>query len=111
VVLTIPSTTDTVVPIGRKELQAMKSSAYLINIARDSVIDEPALLEALRNATISGARLDTLYMEGPLPPDSPFCDLPNVIISSISAAGWKTTMKWPRISSVRTFEDSLTAEG
>jgi len=80
VVLTVPSTTDTIGLIGRKELQAMKSSAYLINIARGSVIDEPALLEALRNGTIAGAGLDT-FMEEPLPPDSPFWDLPNVIIT------------------------------
>ncbi len=80
VVLAVPSTADTVGLIGRKELQAMRSSAFLINIARGNVIDEPALVEALRSGSIAGAGLDT-FIEEPLPPDSPLWDLPNVIIT------------------------------
>ena len=80
VVLAVPSITETFSLIGRQELQMMKASAYLINIARGSVIDEPALIEALRNGTIAGAGLDTVTSE-PLPPDSPLWELPNVIIT------------------------------
>ena len=80
VVLAVPSTAETARLIGAAELQAMKSTAYLINIARGSVVDEPALIEALRNQQITGAALDVFTRE-PLPADSPLWDLPNVILT------------------------------
>jgi len=56
--------------IGRAELAVMRSSAYLINTARGPVVDEPALVHALRERLIAGAALDVFEVE-PLPEDSP----------------------------------------
>ena len=80
VVLAVPSTAETARLIGTAELQAMKPTAYLINIARGSVIDEAALVGALRDRQIAGPALDVFTKE-PLPADSPLWDLPNVILT------------------------------
>lgn len=80
VLLAVPGTAATRNLIGAAELAAMKRSAYLINIARGSVVDEPALIAALRDGTIAGAALDVFVRE-PLPDDSPLWDLPNVILT------------------------------
>jgi phosphoglycerate dehydrogenase-like enzyme len=61
-------------------LRAMKSSAFLINIARGGVVDEQALLEALDEGRIAGAGLD-VFVENPLPASSPFWDRKNVFIT------------------------------
>jgi phosphoglycerate dehydrogenase-like enzyme len=66
--------------IGEKELQIMKSNAYLINISRGRMIDEPALIKALKEGWIAGAGLDVFETE-PLPFDNELWELPNVIIS------------------------------
>ncbi len=66
--------------IGAAELAVMKSSAYLVNMGRGGLIDEPALIDALQRGEIAGAGLDTVSQE-PLPTDSPLWDLPNVIIT------------------------------
>ena len=66
--------------IGEAALAAMKSTAWLINIARGRLVDERALLDALREGRIGGAILDT-FREEPLPPTSAFYDLPNVIVT------------------------------
>jgi phosphoglycerate dehydrogenase-like enzyme len=58
----------------------MKPTAILVNIARGSVIDQPALIAALQNGTIAGAALDVFEQE-PLPADSPLWTLPNVLVS------------------------------
>ena len=80
VVITLPLTSETRGLIGRAELAAMKPDGWLINIARGAIVDEEALLEALRERRIGGACLD-VFAEEPLPEDSPFWDLPNVIIT------------------------------
>jgi phosphoglycerate dehydrogenase-like enzyme len=59
---------------------AMKSSSYLINIARGGVVDEDALIHALESGQIAGAGLDTFVQE-PLPPNHPFWRMENVIIT------------------------------
>jgi phosphoglycerate dehydrogenase-like enzyme len=59
----------------------MKPSGVLINIARGGVVDEDALIEALRARKIGGAGLDVFQVE-PLPKDSPLWDMPNVFITS-----------------------------
>ncbi len=66
--------------IGKRELDMMKPSAYLVNVARGSVVDEKALIDALKEGRIGGAGLDTFGTE-PLPPESPLWDLPNVRIT------------------------------
>jgi phosphoglycerate dehydrogenase-like enzyme len=65
---------------SRAVFAAMKPSAVFINVGRGETVDEAALIEALRNKRIAGAGLD-VFQNSPLKPDSPFWDLPNVVIS------------------------------
>ena len=80
VVLAAPLTPETQNMIDDAALSAMKPGAWLINIARGGLVDERALLAALRDGRLGGAVLDT-FREEPLPPTSPFYDLPNVIVT------------------------------
>lgn len=80
VVLACRLTDDTYHLVGQRELDLMKPTAYLINMARGSVVDEAALALALTSRTIGGAGLDTFETE-PLPADSPLWDAPNVVIT------------------------------
>lgn len=66
--------------IGEVELQRMKPSAFLINSARGPVVDQRALVKALKNGWIRGAGLD-VYDPEPLPPDSPLLSMDNVVLS------------------------------
>jgi phosphoglycerate dehydrogenase-like enzyme len=78
VVLCVPYTPQTQGMINADTLAVMKPTAVLINVARGNVVDEPALIEALKAGKIRGAGLD-VYTEEPLPSTSPFWKLPNVI--------------------------------
>lgn len=80
VLLALPGTAETTGLIGAPELAALKPTAYLINIARGSVVAEDALVEALRDRRIAGAALD-VFVQEPLPADSPLWDLENVILT------------------------------
>lgn len=80
VVLAVPLTGETEKLIGEAELRAMKPTTYLVNIARGRVIDEQALIKALRERWIGGAGLDVTETE-PLPANSPLYDMPNVILT------------------------------
>ncbi|MFH1573651.1 MAG: D-2-hydroxyacid dehydrogenase [Acidobacteriota bacterium] len=80
VVLTLPATPATKDLVGRAFFQAMQRTAYLINICRGAVLDEEALVEALRSGQIAGAVLDVMKEE-PLPPESPLWDCPNLIVT------------------------------
>lgn len=80
VVVIVPSTKETLKLIGQKELDCMKSSAVLINIARGSVIDEEALVTHLKEGKIKGAVLD-VFAEEPLSENSPLWELNNCIIT------------------------------
>jgi phosphoglycerate dehydrogenase-like enzyme len=64
--------------VGAAELQAMKPSARLINTSRGPIVDEPALIQVLRDRRIAGASLDVFDIE-PLPADYPFRSLDNVL--------------------------------
>ena len=66
--------------IGAKAFEAMKPDAFLINTSRGAVIDESALIKALRNEHIGGAGLD-VFKEEPLPAESPLRELNNVILT------------------------------
>jgi phosphoglycerate dehydrogenase-like enzyme len=70
--------------IGRAELALMRASAYLINTARGSVVDEPALVQALGARRIAGAALDVFEVE-PLPADSPLRTLDNCLLAPHNA--------------------------
>ena len=80
VVLAVPSTGDTHHLIGATELAAMKSTAVLVNIARGDVVDQPALVEALKTNSIEAALLDVTTPE-PLPADHPLWDAPNAQVT------------------------------
>ena len=84
-ILCVPHTPLTEKLIGAKELALLPQGAVLINIARGAVVDEPALIEALRSGHIRGAGLDVFATE-PLQPESPLWDMPNVIVSPHSAS-------------------------
>jgi phosphoglycerate dehydrogenase-like enzyme len=84
VALTCPLTPATRNLIDAEALARLKPSAYLINVARGGCVDEPALLAALRQGTIAGAGIDHFWDE-PLPADSPFWDLENVVITPHTA--------------------------
>jgi len=64
--------------IGASEFKIMKSGSYLLNVSRGGVVDEAALVEALKNKTLSGAWLDVFNDE---PYNGPLCDFDNVILS------------------------------
>ena len=80
VVLAAPLTPETEGMINAQALAAMRSDAWLINVARGRLVDERALLAALREGRIGGAILDTFHDE-PLAAGSPFYDLPNVVVT------------------------------
>ena len=70
--------------ISHAQLSLMRSSAYLINTARGPIVDEPALIEALREQRIAGAALDVFEVE-PLPAGSPFLTMANCVLGSHNA--------------------------
>jgi phosphoglycerate dehydrogenase-like enzyme len=82
--LTCPLTPETERLIRAEHFAAMKFGAYLINVARGKVVDEPALIEALSAGRIAGAGLDC-FVEEPLPQDSPLWSFPNVLVTPHSA--------------------------
>jgi len=80
VALTVPLTDATRGLIGAPELAAMRPSAWLINIARGPVVDEAALLDALRGNRLGGAVLD-VFDEEPLPQGHPLWEFGNVVLT------------------------------
>jgi len=84
IVLTVPLTPETEGMIGEAELGKMKNSAFLINVSRGAVVDEEALINALRRGRIAGAGLDVFRVEPLL--GSPLMSLPNVILTPHSGA-------------------------
>jgi len=84
VALTCPLTQETEGLIGVAALKALKPGALLINVARGKVVDEAALLAALSDGRVGAAALDCFHDE-PLPAESPFWTLPNVLITPHSA--------------------------
>jgi len=80
VVLTVPLTEKTRKMVGEAELYRMKPSSHLINIARGAVVDELALIRALREKRIAGAVLDVFEQE-PLPSSHPFWQMPEVVLT------------------------------
>ncbi|CAM9393428.1 unnamed protein product, partial [Chrysoparadoxa australica] len=88
--------------LGRKELEAALPHAILVNIGRGALIDEEALIDALRSKKLRGAALDVFTTE-PLPASSPLWDLPNVLISSHNADITATFQH----DSVRKFVDAV----
>jgi phosphoglycerate dehydrogenase-like enzyme len=80
VTVTLPLTPHTRGFVGKREIAAMRPHAYIVNIGRGSVIDQNALIEALREKRIAGAGLDVFERE-PLEAESPLWGLDNVILT------------------------------
>jgi phosphoglycerate dehydrogenase-like enzyme len=93
VVLAAPDTPESKHMIGAQELKIMKPTAHLINIARGTLIDEPALVDALNRKVIAGAALDVAEKE-PLAPESPLWKLENVFITPHTSS--VSEQLWPR---------------
>ncbi|MFI7493876.1 D-2-hydroxyacid dehydrogenase [Kocuria sp. M4R2S49] len=93
-VLIAPLTEDTRGLVGTEVLARMKPTAHLVNVGRGPLVDEPALVEALRDGGIAAASLDVFHEE-PLPVEHPFWQLENVHVSahmSGDVAGWRDTL-------------------
>jgi len=80
VVITVPLTAETGNMIGDREFDVMKSSAFLVDVSRGSVINQNSLITALKEGKIAGAALD-VFAEEPLPENHPLWNLPNIIIT------------------------------
>ncbi|MEM2793556.1 MAG: D-glycerate dehydrogenase, partial [Candidatus Methanomethylicia archaeon] len=76
----VPLTEETRGLIGKKEIDLMKRTAFLINTARGAVIDREALIDALVNRKITGAALDVYWIE-PIPQDDPILKLENILLT------------------------------
>jgi phosphoglycerate dehydrogenase-like enzyme len=96
VVVCMPAGPQTVGWIGERQLSRMKTSAYLINVARGEIIDEDALYHALARGAIAGAALDVWYRYprepgAAAPATRPFRELPNVLMTP-HVSGWTDGM-------------------
>jgi phosphoglycerate dehydrogenase-like enzyme len=80
VVLVAPLTPETRGMLGEPELHAMRPEAWLVNLGRGSLIQEPTLVRALQERWIAGAVLD-VFSEEPLPAEHPFWGMPNVVVT------------------------------
>lgn len=80
IILTVPLTEQTNNLIGARQFALMKKGSYFINIARGAIVDQQALVDALRSSHLAGAGLDVFKVE-PLPEDSPLWGMLNVIIT------------------------------
>jgi phosphoglycerate dehydrogenase-like enzyme len=92
VVIAVPLTAESRAMIGETEIATMKPTAVIVNIARGAVIDEPALMRALKDRRIGGAALDVFSQE-PLPPDSELWGLDNVIATPHISGGFPRYME------------------
>jgi D-2-hydroxyacid dehydrogenase (NADP+) len=79
-IIVAPFTPQTEKMVDSKVLSAMKPTAFLLNLGRGEIVDEDALINALKSGKIAGAGLDT-YCQEPLPKDHPFWGMKNVIVS------------------------------
>ena len=86
VIVAVPLTDESRRMIGETELRLMKPTAVLVNIARGAVIDEAALIRALKEGWIAGAALDVFEQE-PLPAESEIWKLPNVLLTPHISGG------------------------
>ncbi|MEX1022989.1 MAG: D-2-hydroxyacid dehydrogenase [Dehalococcoidia bacterium] len=78
--ITVPLTAQTQGMVDVRALALLPRGALVLNVARGQIVDEAALIEALRSGRLGGAYLDVFEVE-PLPDDSPLWDLPNVLLS------------------------------
>jgi phosphoglycerate dehydrogenase-like enzyme len=80
IVVAAPLTPQTRGLVGANEFAVMKPTAYLVDLARGGIVDQPALISSLQEHRLAGAALD-VFPEEPLPPSNPLWRMPNVIIT------------------------------
>ena len=86
-----PKTDETTGMVGAEELAAMKGTAYVVNTARGGIVDEAALVDALRRRVIAGAAIDAFEVE-PATADNPMFALDNILVSPHSAGVTEESM-------------------
>jgi len=91
--------------LSRERIGQMKPGAYLINTSRAALVDQGALIDALREKRIAGAGIDVFEPDEPLPEDSPFRSLGNVIITPHSAGNTRDS----RAAQLRISTDNIEA--
>jgi D-3-phosphoglycerate dehydrogenase len=94
----VPLTRQTYHLIGEAQFRRMKPTAYFINTSRGAVVDEAALIRALREGWLAGAGLDVFEKEPP-DPDNPLLHMPNVVCTphSASVSDWANVERWRRV--------------
>lgn len=90
-IIAAPGTAETEKLIGAAELAAMKPSAFLVNIARGTLVDQPALIEAVTAGSIAGAFLDVTDPE-PAAADDPIWSTPNIVMTCHTSGRAQTRM-------------------
>lgn len=105
-VLALPLADETRHIIDASALARMKPDAFLVNVGRGELVDEPALVDALESGRLAGAALDVFAHE-PLPPESPFWDLPGVLVTPHSSG----TSPGNAVRAFQIFADNLQRYG
>ncbi len=108
VLLILPYTPETHHCIGPKELSMMKPSAVLVNMARGGIVDDAALIQALKNKTIRAAGLDVYENEPKL--NTGFLELKNVVLSPHIASASEPTRKAMAMTAARNLVAALSGE-
>jgi len=86
----VPITPETRGMIGEEQIRLLKPGSYLVAVSRGGIVDEPALIRALKDGHLAGAGLDVTEVE-PLPSDNPLWDAPNLIITPHISGGSQLT--------------------
>lgn len=94
--------------IGYSELERMKPTSYLINVARGLLVDEAALIEALNKNLIAGAALD-VYKTEPLPPEHPFTKMKNIVLGSHNANNMRSANDYVSKNTVKNLIEGFKA--
>jgi phosphoglycerate dehydrogenase-like enzyme len=94
-VISAPITPQTRGMVGRDQMNAMKKGSYVVAVSRGGIVDEPALIEALKSGHLAGAGLDVQATE-PMPKDDPLWDAPNIIVTphDSGASRLTTDLMW-----------------
>ncbi|WP_342364053.1 2-hydroxyacid dehydrogenase [Terrarubrum flagellatum] len=90
--LHLPLNAETRGSVGRREFALMKPGGFLINTARGSIVDEPALIEVLTSGHLAGAGLDVMDAE-PIGADNPLCSTPNIILQPHAGGATRETRR------------------
>ena len=89
-VISAPITPQTRGMVGREQIGPMKDGSYLLAVSRGGIVDEPALIEALKSGKLAAAGLDVQATE-PMEPSDPLWDAPNIILTPHDSGASKLT--------------------